>query len=68
MLMAWRLVARPFTAEESRLRLAALDDLLRYYKTHPAEAKELVDGGRIEGRTRRSMFRCWPPGPCWPIS
>jgi hypothetical protein len=45
MLMARRLVARPFTAEESRIALASLDDLLRYYKTHPAEAKELLAVG-----------------------
>jgi hypothetical protein len=45
MLMARRLVARPFTADESRIALAALDDLLRYYKTHPAEAKELLAVG-----------------------
>ena len=44
-LMARRLVARPFTAEESRLALAALDDLLRYYKAHAAEAKELLAVG-----------------------
>ena len=44
-LMARRLVARPFTAEESRVALAALDDLLRYYKAHPAEAKELLAVG-----------------------
>jgi hypothetical protein len=44
-LMARRLAARPFGPEESRVALAALDDLLRYYKAHPAEAQKLLAVG-----------------------
>jgi hypothetical protein len=44
-LMARRLMARPFTVEESRLALDALADLLGCYRAHPAEAKELLAVG-----------------------
>jgi hypothetical protein len=43
--MARRLLARPFAADEMRVVLGSLDGLLRYYREHTDDAKKLVHVG-----------------------
>jgi hypothetical protein len=43
--MARRLLSRPFRAEEMKVALAVLDDLLAFYKGHADDAKKLLAVG-----------------------
>jgi hypothetical protein len=46
--LARRLLCRPLRAEERKVVQASLDDLLAYYKAHPADAKKLVAVGEAK--------------------
>jgi hypothetical protein len=50
--MARRLLARPLGAEEMEVARANLNDLLGYYRTHPAEAKQLIAVGESKADPR----------------
>jgi hypothetical protein len=43
--LARRLLARPLRAEEAAVARATLEDLLRFYQSHPDEAKKLIAVG-----------------------
>jgi hypothetical protein len=50
--MARRLLARPLGAEEMEVARANLNDLLGYYRAHPAEAKQLIAVGESKADPR----------------
>jgi hypothetical protein len=59
--VARRLLARPLRPEESQSALAALDDLVRYYKAHSQEAIALLGVGqsKADPALDASLLAAW---------